>query len=196
MPLCWSHLKAGRDFDCFLNFRDCFSTPRFTQATQGVGFTFLSVLVLLLQFVLCFLLFVSLNTNNNCAFHSSQLLQYLSLTCIIRSLLTLKMHNAWLTFTSITDSKLFLPFLPVFAIKMPSYILRLICEQGVPVKNEKCGRIIKTMKDKRREAESFLSKESEIKGVEAPCCVDNCRLHLVCTKLLGKRFSKEILLKI
>ena len=64
------------------------------------------------------------------------------------------------------------------------------------MKNEKCGRIIKTMKDKRREAESFLSKESEIKGVEAPCCVDNCRLHLVCTKLLGKRFSKEILLKI
>ena len=94
----------------FLNIWVCCSTIRFTQATQGVGFTFLLVLVLLLQFVLCF---VSLNTNNNCAFHSSQLLQYLSLTCIIRSLLTLKMHNAWLTFRSITDSKLFLRVLAV-----------------------------------------------------------------------------------
>ena len=87
-----------------------------------------------------------------------------------------------------------------------SNMLWTFCEQGVTPKDKKSGGNIEEwkikvswavrVKYKRREAESFLSKESEIKGVEAPCCVDNCPLHLVCTKLLGKRFSKLILLKI
>ena len=101
----------------FLNFWVCCSTARFTQATQGVGFTFLSVLVLLPQ--VCIMFPLARFTQNK------QQLCFPQLTIIAVSPAHLhhqifadtEVAYTWLTFRSITDNKLFLRVLAVLWIR-------------------------------------------------------------------------------